>query len=135
MELHDCRALDDAMLSQSIALLCYSNTRREASEGYWQFIDIAGSSGKAATSSKESGALSSNFSSETRRILERVGQPGTHTAQHEEKQQAALEPPKSKAVTRDWTIAEQLRHPVNVVGLQWSAGSLQRGVSAICSQN
>lgn len=33
----------------------------------------------------------------------------------------------AEVVVRDWTIAEQLRHPVGIVSLQWSPGSLQRG--------
>ena len=34
---------------------------------------------------------------------------------------------KEAEVVRDWTIAEQLRHPAGIVSLQWTPGSLQRG--------
>ena len=61
------------------------------------------------------------FKSETLQILSRVGEAPPAEKAKEEK--------KEKDVDRNWTMAEQLRHPVGIVSLQWTPGSLQRGVS------
>ena len=59
------------------------------------------------------------FKSETLQILSRVGEAQPAKAEESGK--------KEKDLDRDWTVAEQLRHPVGIVGLQWTPGSLQRG--------
>ena len=67
------------------------------------------------------------FKSETLQILSRVGEKPVAEVAGDEK----LE----KALVRDWTIAEQLRHPVGIVSLQWTPGSLQRGQSCLMIMN
>lgn len=59
------------------------------------------------------------FKSETLQILSRVGEAPPAKDDGDGKQEKDLD--------RNWTIAEQLRHPVGIVSLHWTPGSLQRG--------
>lgn len=59
------------------------------------------------------------FSEETQKIMSKLGDGDIVPAQEGKGEEKPLD--------RNWTIAEQLRHPVGIVSLQWTPGSLQRG--------
>lgn len=64
------------------------------------------------------------FSAETQRIMSKLGGE-VNTAGSE----VEAEENEEEEMDRDWTLAEQLRHPMGLVSLQWTPGSLQRGLT------
>ena len=54
---------------------------------------------------------------------------GSHASAGSLKAEGVGAPTKAAKEARSWVMAEQLRHPMGIVGLQWSPGSLQRGRS------